>query len=98
MIQIGRTRSPGQQTKDYMKKIEAIIKPFRLKEVRDALNQVGIDTMTVSEVREYGKTNVHKEIFRGSEYSVESQPRIKIELVVPNDCLDEAIEAVLSGE
>ncbi|HEY3856299.1 MAG TPA: P-II family nitrogen regulator [Verrucomicrobiae bacterium] len=81
-----------------MKKIEANIKPFRLKEVRQALNQVGIETMTVSEVREYGRTNVHTEIFRGNEYSVEHQPRIKIELIVPNDCLDEAIDAVLTGE
>ena len=81
-----------------MKKIEANIKPMRLKEVRQALNQIGIDTMTVSEVREYGKTNAHTEIFRGSEYSVEYQPRIKIEPVVPNDCLDEAIDAVLTGE
>src|SRR5579862_5908555 len=81
-----------------MKKIEAIIKPLRLKEVRHALNQVGIDTITVSEVLEFGKSHAHTEIFRGSEYSVESQPRIKIELVVPNDCLDEAIEAILTGE
>ena len=75
-----------------------IIKPLRLKEVRHALNQVGIDAMTVSEVREFGKTYIHTEIFRGSEYSVESQPRIKIEMVVPNDCLDEAIDAILAGE
>jgi nitrogen regulatory protein P-II 1 len=84
--------------KEYMKKIEAIMKPLRLQEVRRALNQVGIDAMTVSEVTEFGKTNAHIEIFRGTEYSVESQPRIKIELVVPNDCLDEAIDAILTGE
>jgi nitrogen regulatory protein P-II 1 len=81
-----------------MKKIEVVIRPLRLKEVRSALNQLGIDAMTVSEVREFGKTNTHMEIFRGSEYSVESQPRIKIEMVVPNDCLDEAIDAILAGE
>lgn len=81
-----------------MKKIEANIKPLRLKEVRQALNQAGIDTMTVCEVREYGKTNAHTQIFRGNEYSVEYQPRIRIELVVPNDCLDEAIDAILTGE
>jgi nitrogen regulatory protein PII len=81
-----------------VKKIEVNIKPSRLTAVRQALNQIGIDVMTVSEVREYGKTNAHTEIFRGSEYSVESQSRIKIELVVPNDCLDEAVDAVLTGE
>jgi nitrogen regulatory protein P-II 1 len=78
-----------------MKKIEAIIKPFKLEEVQDALGEIGIEGMTVSEVRGFGRQKGHTEIFRGSEYTIDCLPKIKIELVVPDDRADNAIAAVV---
>ncbi len=66
-----------------MKKIEAIIKPFKLEEVKDALSQIGIEGMTVSEVKGFGRQKGHTEIYRGSEYKVDFLPKIKIEIVLP---------------
>ena len=77
-----------------MKKIEAIIKPFKLEEVKDALNELGIDGMTVSEVKGFGRQKGHTEIYRGSEYTVDFLPKVKIEVVVPDAQSDEAVEAV----
>ena len=68
-----------------MKKIEAIIKPFKLEEVKDALSEIGIEGMTVSEVKGFGRQKGHTEIYRGSEYTVDFLPKIKIELVVADD-------------
>ena len=70
---------------DIMKKIEAIIKPFKLEEVKDALGEIGIDGMTVSEVKGFGRQKGHTEIYRGSEYTLDFLPKIKIELVVADD-------------
>jgi nitrogen regulatory protein P-II 1 len=78
-----------------MKKIEAIIKPFKLEEVQDALSEVGIEGMTVSEVKGFGRQKGHTEIYRGSEYTIDFLPKIKIELVVPDDRADNAIAVVV---
>jgi nitrogen regulatory protein P-II 1 len=78
-----------------MKKIEAIIKPFKLEEVKDALGEIGIEGMTVTEVKGFGRQKGHTEIYRGSEYTVDFLPKIKIELVLPDEKLDEAVEAIV---
>lgn len=77
-----------------MKKIDAIIKPYKLDDVKDALNEIGIKGMTISEVKGYGRQKGHKEIYRGAEYVVDFVPKIKIEVVVPSDMLEQAIEAI----
>lgn len=77
-----------------MKKIDAIIKPYKLDDVKDALNDVGIKGMTVSEVKGYGRQKGHKEIYRGAEYVVDFVPKIKIEVVVSSDMLDQAIDII----
>jgi len=78
-----------------MKKIEAIIKPFKLEEVKDALGEIGIEGMTVTEVRGFGRQKGHTEIYRGSEYTVDFLPKIKVEIVIPDEKLDEAVEAIV---
>jgi nitrogen regulatory protein PII len=78
-----------------MKKIEAIIKPFKLEEVKDALGEIGIEGMTVTEVKGFGRQKGHTEIYRGSEYTVDFLPKIKIELVISDEKLDEAVEAIV---
>jgi nitrogen regulatory protein P-II 1 len=78
-----------------MKKIEAIIKPFKLEEVKDALGEIGIEGMTVSEVKGCGRQKGHTEIYRGSEYSVDLLPKVKIEIVVPDNRANDAIAAVI---
>ena len=76
-----------------MKKIEAIIKPFKLDEVKESLNDIGVQGMTVSEVKGFGRQKGHTELYRGAEYVVDFLPKIKIELVVADDQLDAALEA-----
>ena len=80
-----------------MKKIEAIIKPFRLDDVKDALADIGVDGMTVTEVKGYGHQKGHKELYRGAEYSVDFLPKIKLEVVVTEDRLEAALEAVVNA-
>ncbi len=77
-----------------MKKIEAIIKPFRLDEVKDALNKIGISGMTIIEVKGFGRQRGHKEIYRGTEYQVDFVPKVKIDLVVPAELADKAVKAI----
>jgi nitrogen regulatory protein PII len=77
-----------------MKKIEAIIKPFKLEEVKDALTEVGVEGMTISEVRGFGRQKGHTEIFRGSEYTVDFLPKVKIEVVVSDRHAEAAVAAV----
>jgi nitrogen regulatory protein P-II 1 len=77
-----------------MKKIEAIIKPFRLDEVKDALNKLGISGMTISEVKGFGRQRGHKEIYRGTEYQVDFVPKVKIDLVVSEELADKAVTAI----
>lgn len=78
-----------------MKKIEAIIKPFKLEEVKDALGEIGIEGMTVTEVKGFGRQKGHTEIYRGSEYTVDFLPKIKIEIVIPDEKSQEAVEAIV---
>ena len=80
-----------------MKKIEAIIKPFKVEEVKDALAAVGIDGMTLSEVKGFGRQKGHTEIYRGSEYTVDFLPKVKIEIVVPDGRANDAVAAVLKS-
>jgi nitrogen regulatory protein P-II 1 len=80
-----------------MKKIEAIIKPFRLTDVKDALNELGIQGMTVSEVKGFGRQKGHTEIYRGSEYTVDFLPKIKIETVVADSLKDAAVAAIVKS-
>jgi len=77
-----------------MKKIEAIIKPFKLGEIKDALNELGIEGMTITEVKGFGRQKGHMEIYRGSEYTVEFLPKIKVEMVV-NDQMEEQVVKVI---
>ena len=77
-----------------MKKIEAIIKPFKLEEVKDALNEIGIKGMTVSEVKGYGRQKGHTEIYRGAEYVVDFIPKTKIEIVIGADQVDQVVEKI----
>jgi nitrogen regulatory protein P-II 1 len=77
-----------------MKKIEAVIKPFKLDDVKEALNDIGIHGMTVSEVKGYGRQKGHTEIYRGAEYAVDFIPKLKIEIVLENDRLAEVIEVI----
>ena len=80
-----------------MKKIEAIIKPFKLEEVKDALGDVGIEGMTVSEVKGFGRQKGHTEIYRGSEYTVDFLPKIKIEMVLPDASVEAAVGAIIKA-
>ncbi len=77
-----------------MKKIEAIIKPFKLDDVKTALNEVGVQGMTVTEVKGFGRQKGHKEVYRGAEYVVELVPKIKIEVVVPDETLTRVLETI----
>ncbi len=78
-----------------MKKIEAIIRPFKLDEVKEALLEEGVRGMTISEVRGYGRQKGHKEVYRGSEYEIEFVPKLKIEIVVNDDIVDKIVDAIL---
>jgi nitrogen regulatory protein PII len=80
-----------------MKKVEAIIKPFKLEEVKDALSDVGIEGMTVSEVKGFGRQKGHTEIYRGSEYTVDFLPKIKLELVLADNRVDAAVNAIVKA-
>ncbi len=80
-----------------MKKIEAIIKPFKLDEVKEALQEIGVQGMTVGEVKGYGRQKGHTELYRGAEYVVDFLPKIRIEVAVPDDLLEAAIEALVTA-
>ena len=80
-----------------MKKIEAIIKPFKLDEVKEALKAIGIDGMTITEVRGHGRQKGHKEVYRGQEYNVDLLPKVKLELVVPSERFEETIKTLTSA-
>ncbi|GAB1368904.1 P-II family nitrogen regulator [Azonexus hydrophilus] len=80
-----------------MKKIEAIIKPFKLDEVREALSELGITGLTVTEVKGFGRQKGHTELYRGAEYVVDFLPKIKVEVVIPTDQVDAAIDAIVKA-
>jgi nitrogen regulatory protein P-II 1 len=80
-----------------MKKIEAIIKPFKLEEVKEALAAVGVEGMTVTEVKGFGRQKGHTEIYRGSEYTVDFLPKLKLEIILPDSSLEAALGAILKA-
>jgi len=80
-----------------MKKIEAIIKPFKLEEVKDALGEIGIEGMTVTEVKGFGRQKGHTEIYRGSEYTVDFLPKIKLELVLGDEIVENAVATIVKA-
>ncbi len=77
-----------------MKKIEAIIKPFKLEDVKEALSEIGVEGMTVSEVKGFGRQKGHTEIYRGTEYTVDFLPKLKLDIVVPDALVQPSIEAI----
>ena len=79
-----------------MKKIEAIIKPFKLDDVRESLAEIGISGMTVMEVKGFGRQKGHTELYRGAEYMVDFLPKVKIEIVIQDELLDQALEAIVN--
>ena len=80
-----------------MKKIEAIIQPFKLEEVKEALKGIGIDGMTITEVRGHGRQKGHKEVYRGQEYNVDLLPKVKIEMVIPSERADEVVRTLTAA-
>jgi nitrogen regulatory protein P-II 1 len=89
-----RLEARGPRNRDQMKKIEAVIKPFKLDEVKDALSEVGVQGMTVTEVKGFGRTGGKKEVYRGSAYVVDFVPKVKIEVVVPDELVHEALDVI----
>src|SRR5438132_14270120 len=91
--------SPQPKTKQpiIMKKVEAIIKPFKLEEVKDALGEIGIEGMTITEVKGFGRQKGHTEIYRGSEYTVDFLPKIKLELVLADTRVEGAVAAIVKA-
>ncbi len=80
-----------------MKKIEAIVKPFKMEDVKEALTEIGIEGMTVSEVKGFGRQKGHTEIYRGSEYTVDFLPKMKFEIVLPDETVEKAVKAIVSA-
>ncbi len=80
-----------------MKKIEAIIKPFKMEDVKEALTEIGVEGMTVSEVKGFGRQKGHTEIYRGSEYTVDFLPKVKFEVVLPDERVSKAVEAIVQA-
>ncbi len=85
------------QSKRRMKKIEAVVQPFKMEEVKEALKNIGIDGMTISEVRGHGRQKGHKEVYRGQEYNVDLLPKVKFELVIQDSRLDEVVDCVTNA-
>ena len=92
-----RLAVPGLRSGSNMKSIVAIIKPFKLDEVRDALNAAGVHGLTVTEVKGYGRQKGHTEIYRGAEYTVNFLPKLKIEVTIPSEIVDKVVEAIISS-
>src|SRR2546426_428719 len=90
-------REGGRREEDAMKKIEAIIQPFKLEEVKEALKAAGIDGMTISEVRGHGRQKGHKEVYRGQEYNVDLLPKVKLEMVVSDSRSDEVVRTLAAA-
>ncbi|MFO1398605.1 MAG: P-II family nitrogen regulator [Burkholderiales bacterium] len=80
-----------------MKKVEAVVKPFKLDEVREALSELGVTGLTVTEVKGFGRQKGHTELYRGAEYVVDFLPKVKVEVVLPDDLVDRAIEAIVKA-
>ncbi len=80
-----------------MKKVEAIIKPFKLDDVKEALTEIGVIGMTVTEVRGFGRQKGHTELYRGSEYTIDFLPKVKVEIVIPDQLVDKVVETVMAA-
>jgi nitrogen regulatory protein P-II 1 len=87
-------KAPTTTEGNFMKKIEAIIKPFKLAEVKESLNEIGVTGMTVTEVKGFGRQKGHTEIYRGSEYTVDFLPKVKLEIVIADAQVKAAVEAI----
>jgi nitrogen regulatory protein P-II 1 len=99
-MQTSANRRPpgaGRHREDLVKKIEAIIKPFKLDEVKDALHEVGLQGITVIEAKGFGRQKGHTELYRGAEYVVDFLPKVKIELVCPDNIVERAVEAIVTA-
>jgi nitrogen regulatory protein P-II 1 len=95
---LGEGEGEGQrQEEDVMKKIEAIIKPFKLDEVKQKLTSIGISGMTITEVKGFGRQKGHTELYRGAEYSVDFLPKVKIEILAPNEMVQKIVETILES-
>jgi nitrogen regulatory protein PII len=92
----GGSNTPNIQPPS-MKKVEAIIKPFKLEEVKDALSEIGIEGMTVTEVKGFGRQKGHTEIYRGSEYTVDFLPKVKLDIVVADELTDKVVAAIVAA-
>jgi nitrogen regulatory protein P-II 1 len=90
-------KHPSAATLLHMKKLEAIIKPFKLEEVKEALAELGIEGMTVTEVKGFGRQKGHTEIYRGSEYTVDFLPKVKVEVVLADEMVDKAVSVVVAA-
>ena len=86
-----------RQGQNFMKKIEAIFKPFKLDEVREALSEIGVSGLTVTEVKGFGRQKGHTELYRGAEYVVDFLPKVKIEVVIAESMLEQAIDAIVKA-
>ena len=86
-----------RKAEDYMKKIDAIIKPFKLEDVKEALAELGVEGMTVTEVKGFGRQKGHTEIYRGSEYTVDFLPKIKVEIVLGDNMVEVAVAAIVKA-
>ena len=94
----GRGQEPGAVSRGQkLKKIEAIIKPFKVDDVKDALSELGIDGMTITEVKGHGRQKGHTELYRGAEYVVDFVPKVKVEIVIADDRVDEALKTICSA-
>jgi nitrogen regulatory protein P-II 1 len=90
-------RDNPKKSSELMKKIEAIIKPFKLEPVKDALSELGVEGMTVSEVKGFGRQKGHTEIYRGSEYTVDLLPKVKLEIVTSDDLAEKIVDAIIAA-
>ncbi len=80
-----------------MKKIEAVVKPFKLEDIKEALNEIGVNGITVSDVKGYGRQQGHSELYRGAEYVVDFLPKVKLELIVVNELVDEVVKTLIKS-
>jgi nitrogen regulatory protein P-II 1 len=97
LLSFALTRSIVLSGQNLMKKIEAIIKPFKLNDVKEALHEVGMTGMTVMEVKGFGRQKGHTEIYRGSEYTVDFLPKVKIEMIIPDTLVQPAVDAIIKS-
>ncbi len=87
----------GDEEVNFMKKIEAIIKPFKLDDVKESLKEVGVQGLTVTEIKGFGRQKGHTELYRGAEYVVDFLPKIKLEIIVPDDMVTRVVDAIMDS-